>query len=89
VAATYRGHDGVRAFMADFYEVWESIRIEPRRYEDLGDRALGLFHFVGTGRGGVPVEREGGHIVKVEDGLIIDLEAYGSWADTRAAADVE
>jgi ketosteroid isomerase-like protein len=88
-AAVYRRREGIRAFWSDFYEMWESIRIVVGRYEQVGSRWLALFHFVGTGREGVPVEREGGHIAKVEHGVIVDLEAYGSWADALAAADVE
>jgi ketosteroid isomerase-like protein len=89
VAASYNGHDGVRAFMSDFYDLWETIRIEPLRYEQAGERSLALFHFVGTGRDGVSVEREGGHLVRVEAGLIVDLEAYGSWARLLADAGLE
>ncbi|HEX8645426.1 MAG TPA: nuclear transport factor 2 family protein [Thermoleophilaceae bacterium] len=86
VAAVYRGHDGVRAFWRDFNEIWEDLRIEPHRYEELGDRALVLWRFSGTGRGGIVVERDGAHLARVEDGLIVDLQAYGSWPRALAAA---
>jgi ketosteroid isomerase-like protein len=89
VSPVYRGHGGVRAFWRDFYEIWETIRIDVKRYEQVGDRSLALFLFVGTGRDGVPVEREGGHIATVEDGLIVDLEAYGSWATLLEDAGLE
>lgn len=89
VSAVYRGHDGVRAFWDDFNAIWEELRIEPRRYEELGDRALVLWMFIGTGRGGVVVEREGAHSVRVEDGLIVDLQAYGSWDGALADAGLD
>jgi ketosteroid isomerase-like protein len=89
ISPTYRGHEGVRAFMRDFYEIWESIRIEPHRFEEVDERSVALFHFVGRGRGGVPVEREGGHIATVEDGVIVDFQAYGSWASTLEDAGLD
>ena len=86
ISPVYRGREGLLAFWRDFYEIWETIQIEVRRYEQVGDRALALFHFIGTGRDGVPVEREGGHVARVEEGLIVDLEAYGAWATLLADA---
>ena len=84
VALVYRGHEGMRRFWEDFAGAWESIEVRPHRFEELDDGALALFHFVGHGRGGVTVEREGGHLVRAENGLLVWLRAYGSWAETLA-----
>ena len=81
----YRGREGLLAFWEDFNQTWESLRVETEGYEEHGERTLALFRFVGHGRGGVPVEREGAHVVRVEDGLIADLEAYESWDGARRA----
>jgi ketosteroid isomerase-like protein len=84
VAPVYRGHEGIRAFWHDFHDVWEALGVEPDRCEEAGDRALVLLHFAGTARGGLSVKREAAHLVRIEGGLIVDLEAYGSWADGLA-----
>lgn len=84
--ALYRGPEGILAFWRDFRGLWESLVIEPCRYETVGGRGLALWRFNGVGRGGIPVEREGGHIAAGRDGLIVDLRAYGSWGEALAAA---
>ena len=86
VAPVYRGHDGMRRFWDDFAGAWETISVREERFEELGDRVLALFHFVGHGREGVTVEREGGHLARVENGLLVWLVAYGSWATALEAA---
>jgi ketosteroid isomerase-like protein len=79
ISPVYRGHDGLRQYWRDFNQMWESIEVRTERYEDHGARTLALFRFVGHGRGGVPAEREGGHLVVVRNGVIADFEAFGSW----------
>jgi ketosteroid isomerase-like protein len=86
VESVYRGHVGVRAFWRDSHDPWEALRVEPERYEEAGGRMLVLLRFAGTARDGLAVEREGAHLVRVEDGLIADLQACGSWAKGLANA---
>jgi ketosteroid isomerase-like protein len=85
---TLHGPDGVRHFFALFGEVWETLRVEVERYEDLDDRTVALLRFVGRSHAGVPVEREAAHTVWVEDGLVVRLDAHGSWEEALAAAGV-
>jgi ketosteroid isomerase-like protein len=85
----YSGIEGIRAFHEQFTAPWESLEIEPCRYETNGERALALWRFRGIGRGGVPVEREGAHIAVVRDGLIVDIQGYGSWKEALADAGLE
>ncbi len=84
--ATYHGRDGVRAFFDQLTEAWESIEVDVHRLEDVGDRTLALIRFVGHGRLGVTVERKGAHLVRVRDGLVAELVAFGSWDEARTAA---
>src|SRR2546423_12225502 len=43
----YRGHHGVREFVARFNATWEELTPDVYRYVDLGDRVLSLMHFRG------------------------------------------
>jgi hypothetical protein len=43
----YRGHDGVRQFVARFVATWEELMPDTYRFEDLGDRVLTLTHMRG------------------------------------------
>ena len=49
----YRGHDGIRQWLADMGDYWESFKTEPNDYHDLGDRvlALGCWHAQGRASG--------------------------------------
>jgi ketosteroid isomerase-like protein len=79
------GREGVRRFFELFGEVWETLEVKPERYEDLGDRTVALLRFVGRAHAGMTVEREAAHTVWLEDGLVVRLDAHGSWADALAA----
>ncbi len=53
----YRGHDGIRQWLADGRSVVERLRFEPRSFRDAGDTVLVEVAASGTGIGsGVPVE---------------------------------
>jgi ketosteroid isomerase-like protein len=54
----YSGHDGIRRFMAEVREVWETFTGEPTDVEETDDVVLALVHSVGHGRGsGVDIDR--------------------------------
>ena len=54
---TYRGHDGIRQWLADGRSVVERLRFEPRSFRDAGDTVLVEVAASGTGIGsGIPVE---------------------------------
>ncbi len=36
----YRGHDGVRAYLAEAEELWDVLEPDGSHYEDLGDRVV-------------------------------------------------
>jgi ketosteroid isomerase-like protein len=53
----FLGQDGVRAYMKDFLDAWESLTIEAESLQDAGDSVLVSVRQVGVGRGsGVPSE---------------------------------
>jgi len=49
----YRGHDGVRQWLEDMDDYWETFKTEPNDYHDLGDKvlALGCWHARGRASG--------------------------------------
>jgi len=72
----YRGHDGVRQFVARFNATWDELVSDAYRYEDLGDRVLSLTHMRGRGRGGIEVVLEMGHVWTLRDGLVVRMDAF-------------
>jgi ketosteroid isomerase-like protein len=84
----YRGHDGVRKFMADAFPRPEvSVRSDHRDFRDLGDRvlALGTFHIRG-GESGIAYETPLAILARVRDGRIVYLKDYGNRAEAIEAA---
>ena len=47
MTGTYRGHEGVRRFLDEFFELFEEARIEPEEFLDAGDRVDGPRNRVG------------------------------------------
>jgi ketosteroid isomerase-like protein len=75
----YRGHEGIREFMTDAFEILELLRMDYRDVRDLGDRvlALGIFHIHGRGSG-IEGEVPFAIVAKVRGGLIVHLKDYGN-----------
>jgi ketosteroid isomerase-like protein len=77
VEGAYRGHDGIRRFMADNSENFEKFEPNYPEVRDLGDRvlAIGTIHVRGRGSGvetdipaaGIATFNEEGRIVRWED----------------------
>jgi ketosteroid isomerase-like protein len=75
----YHGHKGMRKFVAQFFEAWESFQLEPREYISADDRVIVVMRGFGRGRGsGVVVEHEVAHIWSFRDGLAVRHESYPS-----------
>jgi ketosteroid isomerase-like protein len=47
---TYRGHEGVRRFLDQFFELFEEARIEPEEFLEAGDRVVVPFLFTARTR---------------------------------------
>lgn len=47
----YRGHDGIRQFLSDLEEDWESYRIDALEFRDRGDRVAMIGQVNARGRG--------------------------------------
>jgi ketosteroid isomerase-like protein len=73
----YRGHDGVRKFLADMDEDWKSRRIEVEEIRDAGEDAvlvLGTYNV--TGRSGTEVSYPLAWHSRFRDGKLWRMQAY-------------
>ena len=54
---TYKGPDGIRAWLADMKDHWEFFETWPEEFHDLGDRVIAFGHWRARGRtSGVEVD---------------------------------
>jgi ketosteroid isomerase-like protein len=81
----YRGHEGVKKFVALFNAPWEDLSVEVDRYIDLGDRVLSISTFHGKGRDGVEVVMPLAHIWTLRDGQIARMDAYADHSEALKA----
>jgi ketosteroid isomerase-like protein len=78
----YRGHEGLRTYMADVARVWQELRSEPDEYVEIDDdRVLctGRVYAWGVGR---VIDAPAGWVWRVRDGLVVEGRVY----ETRRAA---
>jgi ketosteroid isomerase-like protein len=78
----YRGHEGLRTYMADVARVWQELRSEPDEYIEIDDdRVLctGRVYAWGVGR---VIDAPAGWVWRVRDGLVVEGRVY----ETRRAA---
>ena len=90
-AGDHRGHDGLRAFLADYSQDWESIRLEVDRLIDAGeDKVVAFVRLKARGkRSGASVERPLAYLCTFRDGLIASVHTYETRAEALAAAGLE
>jgi ketosteroid isomerase-like protein len=74
----YRGHDGVRSYMAQVYEAFEDYRPEVEELLDAGDKVITLAIEHGRGRGsGATVEaRHTAHVWTMRANKAVRLDLY-------------
>ena len=84
---TYRGHDGVRDFIASLAEVFEWIRAEALEVIGEGDRAVVCNRFRARGRrSGVEVEERFFQALRFRDGNVLWWASFPSKAEALKAA---
>ena len=80
---TYRGHEGVRRFVADMDEDWTEFRIEPLEFREVSDQVVVTGRVTGRGSGsGVKIDFEGGFVFGMRGGRITHITSY---SEPRAA----
>ena len=84
---TYRGHDGLRAWAADYEAAFDEVRTTPEEFRDLDDRVLMLGRVVGRGRGsGVVVESPTAFLTTFRGGRIVHAKGFLDWEQAFEAA---
>jgi ketosteroid isomerase-like protein len=85
-AQGFRGHDGIREWMANLRAV-ARVRFEPRSFTASGDVILSELASRGTGQAsGVPVEWTTFAVLRMRDGKIVRAQAFLSRAEALEAA---
>ena len=87
VEGGYRGHDGIRRFMADAIEVMEVRQTDLDEIRDLGDRVLafGVFHVRGR-ESGAEDATPFAILATIQEGQIAHLKDYGHRVEALEAA---
>ena len=85
--AIYRGHEGVREWLAHQPEVWGSQRFEEEELIGVGeDRVLASFRFVSVGRHGIETVAHLANITTLRAGKVTHMQVFQSKADALEAA---
>ncbi len=87
----YRGHDGIRRFMADMDEDMEQMTVRVDKSLEVGGHVVLYGAIVGKGRGsGMELEFPLGWVIGVRDERVNYLRAYTEREDAlRAARDAQ
>jgi ketosteroid isomerase-like protein len=82
----YRGHEGLRRWLADMADDWDDLRIEPEEVRALeGGRVLVLGRFHARGKSsGVWLDQPAAWICELVDGMVARIRFF---ADADAALD--
>ena len=73
----YRGHDGVREFLRELWEVLADTRLDFPDVREVGDKIVAIGHLRGRGEAsGVETETPFGYVVEWENGKATRVRAY-------------
>jgi ketosteroid isomerase-like protein len=80
-AEAYRGHEGLRDYLADVGRVWQELRSEPEEFVEVGDQVVctGRVYAWGVGR---VIDAPAGWVWRLRGGRIVEGRVY----ETRRAA---
>jgi len=85
--AVYRGHDGVRTYLALLRGMWEGIRFEPQEFIAVGeDRVIVEVRMVVRGRDEIEALAHSATLYTFSEGKITHAKAFQSKADALEAA---
>jgi ketosteroid isomerase-like protein len=77
----YRGHDGVRKWIADSDESFIELVTDLSEFRDVGDQVLAFGHIRARGReSGLELESPTGWVFAVRDGKLVKAEGFLSTA---------
>jgi ketosteroid isomerase-like protein len=79
----YRGHDGIREYLRDMDEDWETFRIDAVEFHDRGERVAMVGRVNARGRGSsMEIESTAGFVHELDQGRIRRLTSH---SDVEAA----
>ena len=86
-SAVYDGHEGIRQFVAEVHEAWETFTWEPEELLESGDLVLALIRSTGRGRGsGLELDRHAAMLWTVPAERAVSLRFFRDRAEARRAA---
>ena len=86
-ATVYRGHEGARDVIQQFWEVFSESQFEFSEIRDLGDRVLAIGTMRARGaESGVAVESPWAYLVRMRNGKALSVRAYADPAEALDAA---
>jgi ketosteroid isomerase-like protein len=85
----YRGHEGMREYLADVGRVWRVLEVVPHDFRDLGDRVLVFGRVYARGEGGYISDSPAQWLWRLRDGRIVWGQAFTARAEALAAAGLE
>ena len=87
IQGTFRGHDGIRTFLADNEESFDVFRLEYDYVRAVGDRVIAIGKLRVRGKGsGVEVETPTAIVLTFRDGKVVRLEDFGDGQKALEAA---
>ena len=91
IEAEYRGHDGVRRYLASIYDAFDEYRAEAQKLLEAGDCVVTLAIERGRGKqSGAPVQiRHTAHVWTIRDGMAVRLEVNWDRDDALRALGLE
>jgi ketosteroid isomerase-like protein len=76
-AQTYRGPDGLRAAVDNWFESWGWMQIEIEKLEEAGNRVMATLHQRAQGKGSeVEVEIRSFNVWTFEDGTVAEIYLF-------------
>ena len=82
------GVEGIFTAYRAYNEMWESVRLVPQRFVEVGERVVVEARLSGVTRtGGVPLSQAVAAVYTFEDGRIKRIEEYSDVASAHAAAE--
>ena len=83
---SYRGHEGMRQWLRDVAEYWESMWVEPHQFLDAGDDVVVLGRVYGRGkRSGVAVNARAAWVCRPREARLSYLRFYLDHAEALEA----
>jgi ketosteroid isomerase-like protein len=86
-AREFRGHEGTRTALREWYEVLTEIHVDIAEVRDLGERIVAIGRIRARGReSGAAVESPAGYVIDLKDGKAIRIWEYLDPSEALEAA---